>query len=122
MQKLCVQRFSRGQGRLPTPLAAPATVKLFPAGGDEGFQDWWDRLAAVTGRYSRVLMLGDSMGATAALLFSPLATAVHAFTPQVGFPNHCSQRGVYPQIAAQPLNSCMQGSTAVLCDMSMALS
>jgi hypothetical protein len=28
-------------------------------------------------------MLGDSMGATAALAFSPLATAVHAFTPQV---------------------------------------
>ena len=53
------------------------------AGGDNGQQYWWDRLAAVTGRYSRVLMLGDSMGATAALLFSPLATAVHAFTPQV---------------------------------------
>ena len=53
------------------------------AGGDAGLQYWWDRLAAVTGRYSRVLMLGDSMGATAALLFSPLATAVHAFTPQV---------------------------------------
>ena len=53
------------------------------AGGDNGRQYWWDRLAAVTGRYSRVLMLGDSMGATAALLFSPLATAVHAFTPQV---------------------------------------
>ena len=54
------------------------------AGGDEGFLYWWDRLAAVTGRYSRVLMLGDSMGATAALLFSPLATSVHAFTPQAG--------------------------------------
>ena len=53
------------------------------AGGDDRLQYWWDRLAAVTGRYSRVLMLGDSMGATAALLFSPLATAVHAFTPQV---------------------------------------
>ena len=53
-------------------------------GGDDGFQYWWDRLAAVTGCYSRVVMLGDSMGATAALMFSPLATAVHAFTPQVG--------------------------------------
>lgn len=30
-------------------------------------------------------MLGDSMGATAALAFSPLATAVHAFTPQVAW-------------------------------------
>ena len=66
-------------------LGPPAMVDLFHVGGDEGFQYWWDRLAAVTGRYSRVLMLGDSMGATAALLFSPLATAVHAFTPQVGF-------------------------------------
>ena len=61
-----------------------ATVEAGFAGGDEGFQYWWDRLAAVTGRYSRVLMLGDSMGATAALMFSPLATAVHAFTPQAG--------------------------------------
>lgn len=64
----------------------PLTSHAHHAGGDEGFQYWWDRLAAVTGRYSRVLMLGDSMGATAALLFSPLATAVHAFTPQAGLP------------------------------------
>lgn len=28
-------------------------------------------------------MVGDSMGATAALLFSPLATAVQVFSPQV---------------------------------------
>ncbi len=52
------------------------------AGDEEGFRFWWDRLESVTRRYTRVLMLGDSMGATAALLFSPLATAVHAFTPQ----------------------------------------
>ena len=64
----------------------PLTSHTHHAGGDDGFQYWWDRLAAVTGRYSRVLMLGDSMGATAALLFSPLATAVHAFTPQAGLP------------------------------------
>lgn len=52
-------------------------------GDDEEFQFWWDRLARVTGQYTRVLMLGDSMGATAALMFSPLATSVHAFAPQV---------------------------------------
>lgn len=52
------------------------------AGDEEGFRFWWERLEAVTRGYARVLMLGDSMGATAALLFSPLATAVHAFTPQ----------------------------------------
>lgn len=57
-------------------------------GGDEGFGYWWDRLAEVTGQYSRVLMLGDSMGATAALMFSPLATAVHAFAPQASLPLH----------------------------------
>ena len=30
-----------------------------------------------------VVFIGDSMGATAALLFSHLATEVHAWTPQV---------------------------------------
>ena len=39
-------------------------------------------MARVTGQYTRVLMLGDSMGATGALMFSPLATSVHAFAPQ----------------------------------------
>ena len=53
------------------------------AAGDEGLKVWESRLEAVTKRYSRVIMLGDSMGATAALLFSHLATAVHVFTPQV---------------------------------------
>ncbi|BDA46872.1 probable leucine-rich repeat-containing protein 7 at N-terminal half [Coccomyxa sp. Obi] len=57
----------------------------YSGGDDEDFQFWWDRLARVTGQYTRVLMLGDSMGATAALLFSPLATSVHAFAPQVDF-------------------------------------
>ena len=33
--------------------------------------------------YKQVVMLGDSMGASAALLFSPLATSVIAFCPQV---------------------------------------
>jgi len=37
----------------------------------------------VTDKYKRVMMVGDSMGATAALLFSPLATAVQVFSPQV---------------------------------------
>jgi hypothetical protein len=41
----------------------------------------------VTQQYRAVVMLGDSMGATAALLFSPLATAVHAFAPQVDMAN-----------------------------------
>ena len=41
------------------------------------------RLAAVTRRYQHVVMIGDSMGATACLLFAPLATTVMAFCPQV---------------------------------------
>ncbi|KAL3161282.1 hypothetical protein ABBQ38_009638 [Trebouxia sp. C0009 RCD-2024] len=52
-------------------------------GGDDRFDDYFDRLSRVTSRYKRVVMLGDSMGASAALLFSPLATAVQAFSPQV---------------------------------------
>lgn len=52
-------------------------------GGDEGFDYWYQRLAGAVKSYKRVVMLGDSMGATAALMFSPLATAVLAFCPQV---------------------------------------
>ncbi len=52
------------------------------SGGDERFDDYYDRLKQVTEKYKRVVMLGDSMGASAALLFSPLATAVQVFSPQ----------------------------------------
>jgi hypothetical protein len=52
-------------------------------GGDtKGFEDYRSRLASVCGKYDEVIMLGDSMGATAALMFADLATAVHAFCPQ----------------------------------------
>lgn len=61
----------------------PRGLPLLFTGGDERFNDYFDRLSQVTSRYKRVLMLGDSMGASAALLFSPLATAVQAFSPQV---------------------------------------
>ncbi len=36
----------------------------------------------MTSQYNHVFMLGDSMGATACLLFSHLATSVQAFCPQ----------------------------------------
>lgn len=53
-------------------------------GGDaEGMAHWESRLEGVAQRYSRVLYLGDSMGATAALLLAPAATSVHVFCPQV---------------------------------------
>ncbi len=48
-----------------------------------GFGYYRRRIAEFSARYEKVLLLGDSMGATGALMFSPLATSVHAFAPQV---------------------------------------
>ena len=60
-------------------------ARRLPAGGDaEGMAHWESRLEGVARRYSKVLYLGDSMGATAALLLAPAATSVHVFCPQVG--------------------------------------
>ena len=56
---------------------------MHASGGNDGFQYWEDRLRLISQQYERVLMLGDSMGATGALLFAPLATAVQVFSPQV---------------------------------------
>ena len=44
---------------------------------------WRERVTAVAGRYARVLNLGDSMGASAALLFADAADHSLAFCPQV---------------------------------------
>lgn len=54
-------------------------------GGDAPALDaiYHQRLETCVQGYGRVVMVGDSMGATAALLFSRLATAVLAFCPQV---------------------------------------
>ena len=52
-------------------------------GGDDGVALYRKRLEKVCKSYNTVVMLGDSMGATAALLFAPLATSVLAFCPQV---------------------------------------
>ncbi|KAK9830263.1 hypothetical protein WJX72_010668 [[Myrmecia] bisecta] len=53
-------------------------------GGDkEVVDEWFARMKLATDRYQKVLMLGDSMGGTGALIFSPLATAVQVFCPQV---------------------------------------
>ena len=41
-------------------------------------------IAAATEGYERVVMLGDSMGATGALMHADKASAVVAFSPQVG--------------------------------------
>lgn len=55
----------------------------YEGGCDSGFASYSERLQAIAGRYQRVLMLGDSMGASAALMFSNVATCVQVFTPQV---------------------------------------
>jgi len=46
-------------------------------------REWRDALSSVAGEYARVIHLGDSMGASAALLFSDVADAAIAFCPQV---------------------------------------
>lgn len=55
----------------------------YDGGDDAGRERYASRLEQYTRRYEHVVMLGDSMGATAALLFSRLATSVLAFCPQV---------------------------------------
>lgn len=59
------------------------TRSWYRGGEEEGYDYYKQRIAEFSSRYEKVLLLGDSMGGTAALLFSGLATAVHAFTPQV---------------------------------------
>ena len=55
----------------------------YQGGSDGGFEYYRDRLRRYTARYSHVVMVGDSMGATAALMCADLATTVLAFCPQV---------------------------------------
>ncbi|GBF94601.1 hypothetical protein Rsub_06716 [Raphidocelis subcapitata] len=81
------------QGSMEADGAVSAFDVLFVV---DPFRDWYrggdaaalestyhSRLSEAAAGYGRVLMVGDSMGATAALLFSRLATAVLAFCPQV---------------------------------------
>jgi len=56
-------------------------------------QYYYDRLEQYTRQYKHVIMMGDSMGATAALLFAPLATHVLAFCPQVDLSTSCMRPG-----------------------------
>jgi len=56
-------------------------LRTGPQGSLEHYRE---RIQGFTSGYGHVVMLGDSMGATASLLFSPLASAVISFCPQVG--------------------------------------
>lgn len=55
----------------------------YGGGHDKEFDKYASRLSTITSRYNHVVMIGDSMGATAALMFADQATCVHAFCPQV---------------------------------------
>ena len=50
---------------------------------EEEMSKWNKQLEDTCTKYSRVLFLGDSMGATASLVFAEHATRVLAFCPQV---------------------------------------
>ena len=52
-------------------------------GGDDRFHDYDDAIATVAAGYEHTLFIGDSMGATASLLFARSASVVHAFCPQI---------------------------------------
>lgn len=56
----------------------------YGGGSDAHFEYWESRLFKAVRSYNGdVIMIGDSMGATAALMFSGMASSVHAFCPQV---------------------------------------
>jgi Leucine-rich repeat (LRR) protein len=52
-------------------------------GGDDRFREYDETIASVAATYDHVLFVGDSMGATACLLFAKHADVVHAFCPQI---------------------------------------
>ena len=52
-------------------------------GGDDRFQEYDTAIQSVAASYDHVLYVGDSMGATACLLFAKHADIVHAFCPQI---------------------------------------
>jgi hypothetical protein len=61
---------------------------------------WEERLEKVTRHYNHVVMIGDSMGATASLLFAGQATSVHAFCPQIDLAASSIRPGQGPEWGA----------------------
>lgn len=87
------EKEGRGTTKKPQPeilISHSHSLSLFSSpGGGPGFETWAAHLAAAAAPYAgRVLMLGDSMGASAALMFAGHAAAapdaaVLAFCPQL---------------------------------------
>lgn len=83
------------------------------------YKSYYERLAKVTSEYDKVIMIGDSMGATASLLFSPLATRVIAFCPQVDLSAAsirpaCSDNCWYERLRSRLLYNVEKGSQATI--------
>lgn len=83
-------------GRFDTLYVVDACRSWY-GGGDAGCEMYRAKLSAVVSGYDEVVMIGDSMGATAALLFSDLATIVHAFCPQVDLATASIRPGQPPE-------------------------
>jgi Leucine-rich repeat (LRR) protein len=77
------------RGREKTSTSLFSLVKTKITGGGPGYETWASHLAAAAAPYDgRILLLGDSMGATAALMFGGVAaasprSAILAFCPQL---------------------------------------
>jgi Leucine-rich repeat (LRR) protein len=81
-------------------------------GGDDDVEYskiWEERLKKVTGRYNHVVMIGDSMGATASLLFAGQATSVHAFCPQIDLAASSIRPGQGPEWGAKLKERALDG-------------
>eukprot|EP00889_Picochlorum_renovo_P003466 jgi/Picre1/30496/NNA_005860.t1 len=52
-------------------------------GGDERYSQYNNAIEKIASQYPKVIFIGDSMGATAALMFAKHATMVHSFCPQI---------------------------------------
>lgn len=63
------------------------------SGGDDGFLEYDESIAIIASRYKHVMFIGDSMGATASLMFAKHANTVHAFCPQIHLGKSCIRPG-----------------------------
>ena len=52
-------------------------------GGDDRYYAYRQAIAKAASNYPNVLFIGDSMGATASLMYAEYATTIHAFCPQI---------------------------------------
>ena len=52
-------------------------------GGDERYTEYNNAIEKIASQYPKVIFIGDSMGATASLMFAKHATVVHSFCPQI---------------------------------------